>query len=274
MPFEEIFQQTNGDDQGSFPHDTTREGYQLVLQRLDLHVEDFWEYQLFMMLQYVPAMMERGFRLLAAGTHLTGVPGRVVHLWRRRALPGEGADATPASADDLGKRFASFVRAKKVTTLTPTAYDADRWLPGEPDAPLPPPRPVARKTCLVGSRVYLIDRIAVQPRRMRAFVEAKRKLMIPLLSDPSHGTPAPWTLLASGWANGGGSPVAVNLWELPESDALLRTMRRISENTAYQEFVTSCVRGEKQHLLAPIDAYEPRPIRAGSDTEPVVVYRG
>jgi hypothetical protein len=274
MPHSEIVKQTDGYDLGSFPRDTTREGYQLVLQRLDLKVDAFWDYQMFMMLQYVPAMMERGFHLLAAGTHLTGVPGQLVHLWRRRAVPGAGADATPAHSYDLGARFAHFVRAEEVTTLTPTAYDAARWLPGDPDAPRPPPPPAATKAGSAGSRVYLIDRIAVQPQRMRAFVEAKRALMIPLLSEKARGTKAPWTLLASGWASGAGSPVAVNVWELPDSDALLRTMRRISENTAYQDFVTSCVRGEDQHLLAPIDAYEPRPIRAGSDANPVIVYRG
>lgn len=257
-------------DLGSFPKGTTRAGYGLVVQRLDLNLPELWNYGMFMTLRYVPAMMERGFRLLAAGSHLTGAPGRVVHVWRR----GEPLrpDAPPLP---LAQELSRYVAAEENTLLTPTAYDPDRWLPGDPaNGGRRAPPASAEGASFVGSRVYLIDHIDVAPARMGSFVEGKRRLMIPLLSNPAHGASAPWTLIASGWRRGAGAPAAVNVWELPESDALLRTMRRISENTTYQGFVKGCVRGEDQHLLAPIDSYEPRPVRAGSADAPTVVYRG
>lgn len=254
---------------GAFPDGTARVDYGLVLQRLDLNLDELWNYGMFMALEYVPTMMERGFRLLAAGSQLTGAPGRVSHVWRRGAplsTRGRGAQ--------LAKKLQRYALAEDVTTLTPTQYDPERWLSGEAGtSKTPPPADVAGGSS-VGSRVYLIDTIQVSAARMTTFVETKRKLMLPLLSNPKHGANPPWTLIASGWARGAGSPTAVNVWELPESDTLLRTMRRVSENTTYQEFVKQCVRGEDQHLLAPVDFYEPRPIRAGGADAPVVVYRG
>jgi len=270
MPMNSMANGFDGEtDLGAFPEGTARNDYGLVLQRLDLNLDELWNYGMFMALEYVPSMMERGFRLLAAGSHLTGTPGRVAHVWRRGApLPSRGQGA------QLARKLMRYVAAEDVTTLTPTGYDPARWLPGDAGCSKAPPAADVAGGSSVGSRVYLIDTIHLNPARMGAFVDAKRNLMLPLLSNPKHGATPPWTLLASGWTRGAGSPTAVNVWELPESDTLLRTMRRVSENTNYQDFVKRCVRAEDQHLLAPVDFYEPRPIRAGGADAPVVVYRG
>lgn len=255
---------------GEFPEGTARDGYSLVLQSFELNLDRAWDYNMFMVLAYRPAMMERGWRLLAAGSQLTGVPGRVVHLWHR----GEPLRTPGAySRASLAKQLADFTVREEVMVLRPTGYDTRRRFV-DPSAP-ETPRPSDGVGPRGGSRVYLIDRIRVQPSRMTAFVEAKRALMFPLLAQPSPGRTSPWTLMGSGWARGAGAPLAVNVWELPDCDALLNTMRRVSENTTYQRFVRGCLEdgGEDQDLLAPMDFYEPDFARVGI-ADPEMVYRG
>jgi hypothetical protein len=179
---------------------------------------------------------------------------------------------TSRRASSLLDAFSRYVDRQQVTVLTPTAYDTDRWLAGvsPPPTPSAPPQTPVGGADGRGSRVYLIDSIEVQPAKMSAFVAGKRDVMVPLIAT---GGSAPWTLLASGWTRGAGSPEAVNVWELPESDALLRTMRRVSENIAYQNFVRECVHKEEQNLLCPIDFYEPRPVRVDRGESYTVAYR-
>ncbi len=258
---------------GAYPSGTTRDGYQLLIQTFELRLELLWDYNLFMALRLCPAMMERGYHLLVAGTQLTGRPGRVVHVWRRDAAAAAKPERPGAASllDELSR----YVARQQVTVLTPTAYDADRWLAGVSSPPTPSNAPTTAAASGAGasargSRVYLMDTIKVRPGKMSAFVAGKRDVMVPLIAV---GGSAPWTLLASGWVHGVGAPEAINVWEMPESDALLRTMRRVSENIAYQTFVRECVHEEDQNLLSPIDFYEPRPVRVDRGRDPIVVYR-
>ncbi len=249
---------------GELPKDATREGYTLLVHSFTLRdLVALWDFNLFMTLRLVPGMMARGFNLLAAGTQLTGSPGRVVHVWRRAAdSRGRRVPGARALLDELS----GYVRDEAIVPMRPTSYDPLRWLPGDAAAQ---PRFTVDAGGASGSRVYLMDTVSVVPGRMREFVSGKRDVMIPLIA---RGVAAPWTLLASGWVRGAGDPVAMNVWEMPDSDALLRTMRRVSENIAYQDFVRECVRAEDQHVLCPVDFYEPRARRAERDGALVVAY--
>jgi len=235
----------------SFPYGTTRAGApQLLLQTLDLKLDRALDFFMFMSLGYIPRMMENGVRLLAAGSQLTGVPGRVVHLWEIGAPLRE----TPFGRPETLARLADYVSREEAHVLTPTAYDPARAFSRK----APPGGGLERQT-----RVFLIDTIQVRRERMRAFVRGKSEMLVPLLArPPRHAAAHAWTLVASGWLRGADAPAAVNLWSLPEADSLLATMLRVSENTAYQEFVRACVASEDQHLLGPITHYDPNPAAA------------
>lgn len=238
-----------------YPEGTTRGGRKLVLQYLELRVEKTLDFFMFMAMAYRPWMMENGLHLLAAGSQITGNPGRVVHLWEIGTPLGVSGSLFEGSIPDA---LGSYVSRQEFHVLDATAYDPERtfaptWPPGAE------PTPGAQ-----GGRVYLIDTIDVTPGRMLGFVRGKSELLVPLLTHPPpRAKEHAWTLIASGWLHGVGAPSAVNLWQLPSSNTLLETMLRIGENTDYQEFVQTCVRREDQHLLGPIDFYDPRPAHEG-----------
>lgn len=241
----------------SHPYGSTRAGgAQLLLQTLDLRLDKALDFFMFMSVGYIPWMMENGLRLLAAGSHLTGVPGRVVHVWE----VGEPLRDAPSGRPKMLDLLDAYVSREEVHVLTPTAYDPARFFTRGALPKAKWEEPPDRST-----RVFLIDTIQVQAGRMRGFVRGKSEMLVPLLTDPPrHAASHAWTLVASGWLRGSDAPAAVNVWSLPEADSLLATMLRVSENTAYQEFVRACVKGEDQHLLGPLTAYDPRPVLASN----------
>jgi hypothetical protein len=231
----------------SFPFGTTRVGApQFLLQVLDLRVDRALDFFMFMALGYVPWMMENGLRLLAAGSYLTGMPGRVVHLWEI----GKPLQESPHGGNSPLELLREYITREEVHVLTPTAYDPPREF-----SPY-----VSSSTGDRRTRVLLMDTAQVKRGQMRGFVRGKSEVLIPLLTrPPAHAKAHAWTLLAGGWLRGAEAPAVVNLWSLPEADALLAAIRRVSENTAYQEFARTCVGGEDQHLLGPITHYDPNP---------------
>lgn len=227
--------------------------WSLLLQQVTVRPGKIWQYQLFMVSTYRVWLRRAGFQMLAAGSYLTGAPGRLLHLWYVPPALAEGALAEqPAFLQHYREEL---IEHEETTTLAPAAYDPERAL-GE--------RPAAAPE-LLGSpvRAYLLDTITVKPGQMGRFAAGKAAVMRPLLEDAATGAPPgrEWFLVGAGWKSQGGSAVAVNLWSLPDVGALVEAMNRVGENTGYQRLVQTCVASEDQHLLLPMSLYDPRPSR-------------
>jgi hypothetical protein len=250
-------------------------GYQLMVEEFDVPLEKMSAFLSFMSLQYKPWMMENGAFLLAAGSQITGVPGHIVHVWKVNHAPPKGAPPAntrpaglPAGVSSVRALLARLVDNLSATVLTPSAIDPDREISYEVDINTSAVVPSGVTPAPSATRVYLIDHATVRPGRTRAFIEGKSKVLVPLLTVPPPDDT--WSLIASGWSADAGEHSVVHVWELPTSGTLLSTMRRISENTDYQQFLAETMLHEDQNLLAPLRNYDPIPQRGAS---PKLYYR-
>lgn len=223
--------------------------YAIVLQRVAVRPEKIWHYQMFMVNTWRPLLHRRGIRMLAGASYLTGDPGLVLNVWR---VPLALAPGDPIPDELVAHYRNELIVREETETLTPARYDPERAL--ERGAA------TSRDLFAPSKRVYLIDTIGVAPGSMTRFAVGKQRLMRPLLEEAAMGAPEGrgWFLVCGGWRGRGGSASAVNLWALPDLNALTEAMMRLAENTAYQRFVRATVTSEDQYLLHPMSLYDPR----------------
>ena len=98
--------------------------WSLLLQQVTVRPGKIWQYQLFMVSTYRVWLRRAGFQMLAAGSYLTGAPGRLLHLWYVPPALAEGALAEqPAFLQHYREEL---IEHEETTTLAPAAYDPDR----------------------------------------------------------------------------------------------------------------------------------------------------
>jgi len=183
-------------------------------------------------------------RVLAAGA-LSGNPFHFIQFWRVPA-PLALAEALLTLRLHGGPPYRAFLASIvefEHDILSPMPYD-----PGTRG--IGPENPPSRDAIL------LVDKARVRPGSLARLACLKERFFIPRVTggasewfENAQGAPKlGWRLVVSATTVTSRPGILVQCWQLNEANALLRSMRVMSENETYREHVASCVEGEEHSL--------------------------
>jgi hypothetical protein len=193
----------------------------------------------------VAVQISCGWKRVVLLDSITGPTAAFVQLYRIPA-PGPAADPNPAlQANAEYTAFFDQVLGFSRVFLCPLPYDPSRANGGDPDAPIRALVKALDTSFDTPENVLLIDRFGVASGHLPELIAAKEQFFIPKVVSLG------WQLVAAGTEMMGKPDQVIQIWTLPDSNRLLKTMRAMTQSLQYRTRIIPLLTSEQQELFEP-----------------------